>query len=93
MSIFEVSERKLGSELWAMKEKVSDPYPPSPTRPAQSTGESLTGVSTDSHRWLTHVSNDAKLSQEHTGQASSNIMRRLLKRSFRSSNSWNVSFV
>ena len=30
MSIFRVSERKLGSKLWAMKEKVSDPCPPSP---------------------------------------------------------------
>ena len=29
-SMFGVSEHKLGFELWAMKEKVSDPYPPSP---------------------------------------------------------------
>ena len=30
MSIFGISEHRLGSELWAMKEKVSDPCPPSP---------------------------------------------------------------
>ena len=29
MNIFGISEHRLGSELWAMKEKVSDPCPPS----------------------------------------------------------------
>ena len=30
MSIFGISEHRLGPGLWAMKEKVSDPCPPSP---------------------------------------------------------------
>ena len=40
MNIFGISEHRLGSELWAMKEKVSDLCPPSPTheRPLFATG-------------------------------------------------------
>ena len=51
MNIFGISENKLGSELWAMKEKVSDPYPPSPTgcysELLSRTMENLTPVSND----------------------------------------------